>query len=89
MTTKIRERVMGKGEVWTKRCPDCLDQNWPHFIPDDYRACDDCVRREYLLEVRHDALDHLGLVDLCTMDSAIRAIRSALMETYVTEKRKK
>ncbi len=53
------------------------------FIPDDYEVCDGCLADEYELDTEHDALDHLGLVDLCTKDLAIRAIRWANGETYV------
>jgi hypothetical protein len=53
------------------------------YIPDDYEICDGCLADEYELDTEHDALDHMGLVDLCTKDLAIRAIRWANGETYV------
>ncbi len=58
-------------------------EEYASFIPDDYEICNDCLGDEYELDTEYDALDHLGLVQLCTKDLAIRAIRWANGETYV------
>ena len=78
-------------EGWREQVDKYPDlYNWVHdpetmakFIPDEYEICDSCLSSEHDLSITYDALDHLSMEPLCTEDSAIRAIRWALGETYV------
>ena len=69
---------MGKKEKWFRKCRLC-----DHYVPDDYVVCASCLAWALELEVKYDALDHMGMVTLYTEESVHRALRALLNEVYV------
>lgn len=77
-TPKIKRRLIGKGERWTKKC------RCGSFIPKEYRLCDGCLIGQFSLDVTSNpCCDPLGMTTLLYEEQVIPVLRHMLGETVV------
>lgn len=71
---KGREYKLTKQDRFKKQCGQTR-YKCDNYIPDEYKLCDFCFLAQFGFDTTHDALDHLGLVDLVPQDQVLRVLR--------------